>query len=416
MTWHNTCTFECGQHEPLAACCISDRNSGNCRHPRELLAVFNRYSICVPDTEADCRSCRRVCADCLQQFNYPRLHLGRQLHVLQEPFWYQRGHPATAPTPPIMPMSTSPNRVPAVGCQDAYSESLWQRPPSGLACIADISDTADSQSISQALRVSHEMCIVFCFFVEALFIFVDFQVQVTLILEQQTWKVTSATLQTNILETSLCFAQNCTVFAMRRPSAFLPLAFSGLAFLVPWPSRSARSAAWNARAAAAQSRLPLRALGDSEDLCDKSGHLSHVFSFQKVMTAWSAHQVSVGEPFPYPSHEELSSLQAWMLEQGAPSSGSTSTYAHKGFTWLYTSHAYSSFRSRYSKATIVESFHSQTRCSYIESRPRDDRYIWNGSIFWSHQIAAWWSQVVFASWICQDSNTAWWLKPLLCWH
>ena len=158
MTWHNTCTFECGQHEPLAACCISDRNSGNCRHPRELLAVFNRYSICVPDTEADCRSCRRVCADCLQQFNYPRLHLGRQLHVLQEPFWYQRGHPATAPTPPITPMSTSPNRVPAVGCQDAYSESLWQRPPSGLACIADISDTADSQSISQALRVSHEMC------------------------------------------------------------------------------------------------------------------------------------------------------------------------------------------------------------------------------------------------------------------
>lgn len=73
-----------------------------------------------------------------------------------------------------------------------------------------------------------------------------------------------------------------TVLAMRRPSAFLPLAFSGLAFLVPWPSRSARSAAWNARAAAAQSRLPLRALGDSE---------------------------------------ELSSLQAWMLEQGAPSSG-----------------------------------------------------------------------------------------------
>jgi hypothetical protein len=91
--------------------------------------------------------------------------------------------------------------------------------------------------------------------------------------------VTSATLQTNILETSVCYAQNCTVLAMRRPSAFLPLAF-----LVPWPSRSARSAAWNARAAAAQSRLPLRALGDSEDLCDKSDHLS-VFSFQKVMTA-----------------------------------------------------------------------------------------------------------------------------------
>lgn len=40
MTWHNTCTLECGQHEPLAACCISDRNSGNCRHPRELLAVL----------------------------------------------------------------------------------------------------------------------------------------------------------------------------------------------------------------------------------------------------------------------------------------------------------------------------------------------------------------------------------------
>ena len=103
-----------------------------------------------------------------------------------------------------------------------------------------------------------------------------------------------------------------------RPLRLLPLAFSGLAFLVPWSRH--RGTAWHGNAAA-QSRLPRRALGDSEDQSREIWSYELQFVFVQIFPY-------SGSTFVLASFEELSTLQSWMLEQGAPSSASFGNSVH----------------------------------------------------------------------------------------
>jgi hypothetical protein len=149
MTWHNTCTFECGQHEPLAACCPSDRNSGNCRHPRELLAfLFSTGSI---DTRFVSPTLKQT-AEAVEGFaqtvsNSSTIHVcicAGSCTCCRNP------SDTSAVTQPLHPLHqlhlSAP--VPIESLQLAAKMRIQNRFGKGhqVVLLADISDTADSQS------------------------------------------------------------------------------------------------------------------------------------------------------------------------------------------------------------------------------------------------------------------------------